>query len=551
MDFERWSDLVFSRYIGARNAGASNEELSELRNRLWSGADRYRGQFRSRCGRLWAADTCASIFGELVRDDLKSERINLEAFFYNMEATRTRLLLDYIGLDFKEFPTAETKDFAIKLERELLKFNPSSQTDPIYSEMRLASLLSIGNHWDKGDRSPILKKVEDNYLENNAGFEGVASPANLFSVRNALLDDELIIEYYIPYHELHPAKELLIMVITKKQVLPISMPLESILSSGFIGRMAVDGQQPIDASPLGEEVINLRMAIQSPNREDEASRLLRFFYQLLIEPLIEFGIQLYDFRRCIFIPHGFLHYIPFGALLSEHGDYLIEKVGVVTSPSASVWYNLQKPDRSDVSGLLGLGNPDLKYSKLPRLDGAEKEIERISELTKKIHPEILVEKEATEEVFRERVKNKSIVHLATHGEFPESDVIDFHRVLLSKTRNHDGHLNADELRQMDLSSVRLFVLSICNGGLFRFGPGDEPYGLIPALFTAGAENVIGTLWPLEDQIGRYFMSVFYNSLLSDGPAEALRKASIQFIKDGALFSNWAGFVLTGSGRPLD
>ena len=103
---------------------------------------------------------------------------------------------------------------------------------------------------------------------------------------------------------------------------------------------------------------------------------------------------------------------------------------------------------------------------------------------------------------------------------------------------------------MDLRSTRLFVLSICDGGLYRVGPGDEPYGLIPALLTAGVENVLGTLWPLNDKVIRDFIPQFYKPLLEFGPAEALRQASNQFIQDRKLLRAWAGWVLVGPGRPL-
>jgi CHAT domain-containing protein len=103
---------------------------------------------------------------------------------------------------------------------------------------------------------------------------------------------------------------------------------------------------------------------------------------------------------------------------------------------------------------------------------------------------------------------------------------------------------------MNLYSAWLVVLSVCNGGLYRFGPGDEPYGLIPALLIAGAENILSTLWPIKDQTARDFMVGFYKHLLKYGPAEALRRACKQSIQDPTLsLSDWAGFVLVGPSRP--
>jgi len=163
---------------------------------------------------------------------------------------------------------------------------------------------------------------------------------------------------------------------------------------------------------------------------------------------------------------------------------------------------------------------------------------------------VLTGKQATRAALRDNLHDKSILHFATHGEFPESDAIDFHRILLAGTAEDDGRLNAEDLRQMDLHAVRLAVLSICNGGLYRFGPGDEPYGLMPVFLGAGAENVVGTLWPLEDDFGRIFMRRLYREELASRPAEALQKTASYFIGKDAQLRQWASIALVGAGRPF-
>lgn len=113
----------------------------------------------------------------------------------------------------------------------------------------------------------------------------------------------------------------------------------------------------------------------------------------------------------------------------------------------------------------------------------------------------------------------------------------------------DGELNAREVRDLKLQAAGVVVLAICNGGVYTFGPADEPYGLIPAFLAAGSSNVLGTLWPLDDSFGRQFAARLYGRLASDGPAEALRQAALSSISDEELIRNWAAFALTGPGRP--
>lgn len=157
---------------------------------------------------------------------------------------------------------------------------------------------------------------------------------------------------------------------------------------------------------------------------------------------------------------------------------------------------------------------------------------------------------ATEAELRRQASESDVLHFATHGVFPENDVIDFHYLLLAPDEGCDGRLRADELRSLDLSAAQLVALSICDGGIFRVGPGDEPYGLIPAVLTAGACNVLGTLWPLPDQVGRKHMVEFYLHLLSIGPAGALQQACLKLIRAGASLRDWAAFALAGAGRPF-
>jgi CHAT domain-containing protein len=196
---------------------------------------------------------------------------------------------------------------------------------------------------------------------------------------------------------------------------------------------------------------------------------------------------------------------------------------------------------------LGLANPLTATRPLP---AAEAEVAQIATALKPLPCTVLAGQHATKANLSENLHGKSILHFATHGEFPEADAIDFHRILLAETASDDGRLNAEDLRQMDLHAVRIAVLSICNGGLYRFGPGDEPYGLIPVFIGAGAENVVSTLWPLEDEFGRVFMRRLYSDRFAERPAQALRRTASYFIEKGAQLRQWASFSLVGAGRPL-
>jgi CHAT domain-containing protein len=109
---------------------------------------------------------------------------------------------------------------------------------------------------------------------------------------------------------------------------------------------------------------------------------------------------------------------------------------------------------------------------------------------------------------------------------------------------------AEEVRGLKLRECKFVTVSVRNRGLYRFGSDNEPLGLIPAFLIAGTQNVLGTPWSLEDSIGRSFMAAFYDGLSHASPSEAVRKACLTLIKDGARIRHWATFLLTGAGRKL-
>ncbi len=65
-------------------------------------------------------------------------------------------------------------------------------------------------------------------------------------------------------------------------------------------------------------------------------------------------------KRVIVVPHDVLHYLPFGALRSKQGRWLVEDYTLSTLPSASVLKFLEAKRTAGSGGpVLAVGNPDL------------------------------------------------------------------------------------------------------------------------------------------------------------------------------------------------
>ncbi len=92
----------------------------------------------------------------------------------------------------------------------------------------------------------------------------------------------------------------------------------------------------------------------------------------------------------------------------------------------------------------------------------------------------------------------------------------------------DGILTAEEIGTQNLDGVQLVVLSACESGLGQQAAGEGLLGLQRSFQSAGARNVVASLWPVDDQATSALMTVFYTKLWKDNkpPLEALRDAQL-------------------------
>jgi CHAT domain-containing protein len=118
----------------------------------------------------------------------------------------------------------------------------------------------------------------------------------------------------------------------------------------------------------------------------------------------------------------------------------------------------------------------------------------------------------------------------------------------------DGILTAEEVAGLELAGTRLVVLSACETGLGEARAGEGVLGLRRAFVRAGAENLVMTLWQVEDAATRRLMTDFYRRHLAGRPVrpallEAQRHALAEQRQAGDEPNPflWAGFVASGIG----
>jgi CHAT domain-containing protein len=246
--------------------------------------------------------------------------------------------------------------------------------------------------------------------------------------------------------------------------------------------------------------------------------------------------------RLLIVPHDVLHYLPFGALRSPEGRWLVEDYTFSTLPSASVLKYLRGKGADASERALALGNPDLGPALTLRY--AEREARAVGERYPRAT--VLVRREATEARAKALSEAAGLLHFATHGELSEQDPLSS-ALLLVPDGTEDGRLEVRELFGLDLRA-RLVVLSACETGLGKLSRGDELVGLQRAFLYAGTPAVVTTLWKVDDRASFVLMREFYTDLQARGPAQALRQAQRAAMAQFPHPFAWAAFSLTGVPR---
>ena len=106
---------------------------------------------------------------------------------------------------------------------------------------------------------------------------------------------------------------------------------------------------------------------------------------------------------------------------------------------------------------------------------------------------------------------------------------------------------------MDLEGTELVTLSACGTGEGALQVGNAVYALRRAFTLAGAKNLLMGLWAAGDERTARQVKAFYRKWPALPPAEALREAQLETIRDlraesggQAPPSLWAAFILQGA-----
>lgn len=310
--------------------------------------------------------------------------------------------------------------------------------------------------------------------------------------------------------------------------------------------------------------------------------------------------QLSHVKKIHLSASGLLHQIDFEVLRNENGQFLGEQFefhyyktirDFINKEESSSYSNFKENSVSKNAILLG----DITYDKsliqkdnntkailrdgIEPLPATQKEIIEIAKIIEENDGSFtrLSGNRASESIIQNNSGDKSpdIYHFATHGKYllpldslgadgnlqkrmqSSDNALQRSMLMLSganqtwtseeniKLSDDDGILTAYEISNMDFRNTDLVVLSACNTGLGDIHDTEGVIGLQSAFKLAGVENILVSLWKVNDVATKDLMVLFYENYLTKKQdiATSLRTAKATMKNRGAKPQNWAGFIL--------
>ena len=171
------------------------------------------------------------------------------------------------------------------------------------------------------------------------------------------------------------------------------------------------------------------------------------------------------------------------------------------------------------------------------LCGSIPEIQSILQSRDNPEDRALIGTAASEQGFRSLCSSFPIIHVSSHGLFSATAIplgTDLRPCLTDESLSQsvlafsgvasylkdasfdpndpDGLLSAKEISSFDLSQTDLVILCCCETGL-GFITADGVYGIQRGLKNAGVKSILVTLWDIDDNASRFFMSKLHEQLM--------------------------------------
>lgn len=297
-------------------------------------------------------------------------------------------------------------------------------------------------------------------------------------------------------------------------------------------------------SLLENRIKQLNFSISQERDILKEPEISRFLYDQLVgqaADLIPAGANV------IVIPDGALADLNFETLIPPErpAHYWLESNQITIAPSLTLLHR-DKPGRKFYPKTLLLAGAAIEAGEdLGALPGSERELRSIQERFQgAARCRLMMGAEATPTRFvQEDLGTYSLIHISAHAVPNRESPLDSAVILSPDARGKSYKLYAHDFCKMRLNAD-LVTLSACQSAGVANIPGEGLVGLAWAVLSAGARNVIASLWKVPDRATYEVMNALYSHIYSgDFPAHALRSAKLEIIRKGGNPYDWAAFQL--------
>ena len=246
-------------------------------------------------------------------------------------------------------------------------------------------------------------------------------------------------------------------------------------------------------------------------------------YRLFFNSDSETELATINPSNLVFINDGILRNVPMSAL-HDGTQFLIEKYPVSVSLGLSL--QLKEPDIDKEILAFGIASKIEKFPPLPHVKQEFQEIELVASKNKQF-----LDQDFTIDNFLDQTSytNFPIIHLATHAWFSGDLENSFLQAFERKISLPEFELALTE-HNINFPNNRfdLLVLSACATAI---GNDRATLGLSGVALRSGVNNVLGSLWAVNDREIVPLLSEFYRQWIDNNSskAESLRQAQLNFI----------------------
>lgn len=302
------------------------------------------------------------------------------------------------------------------------------------------------------------------------------------------------------------------------------------------------------AAELEEQIRLYQRYVRRHIKKTTMIRLLRSLEERLWEP-IEQALPP-RVEGVVISPDGELDFVSFATLLTADQQFLGQKhiLYYMTNGRDLLW---RSPSRTASKDLLIFANPVFTgktgshETRLTPLPGTRREANFLSGQASSwgLAAATFLGSQASEPAL-DRVVSPRVLHLATHGLLLNEDdlpgakssllhhpmrrsvialagaqaTLDSWQKGRAPPVDADGIVSAEEVAGLDLRGTWLAVLSGCDTGTGEARAGEGVLGLRRGFIRAGAENLLVTLWAIEDDHTVRIIQDFYSRAMTTGNA---------------------------------